>query len=119
MFVSIANAAAASPDAGGGSMLAAFMPIVLMFAVFYFLLIRPQQKRSKQHQQMLKALQKGDHVLTTGGLLGRVVEIENDIMTLDLGDTTVRVPRGYISGTYDPKTLGKEGSLAPTPDRSR
>lgn len=119
MFVSIANAAAASPEAGGGNMLAALMPILLMFVIFYFLLIRPQQKRSKQHQQMLKGLQKGDHVLTTGGLLGRVVEVENDIFTIDLGSTTVRVPRNYISSTYDPKMLGKDGSGVPSPGSNK
>ena len=89
------------------------MPIILMFAVFYFLLILPQQKRAKQPRAMLNALQKGDYVLTSGGLLGRIVEVENDILTLDLGDSKVRVPRGYISGTYDPKALDKVAAESP------
>ena len=59
-----------------------------MLAIFYFLLIRPQQKRAKQHKAMLEALKKGDQVLTTGGLVGRVVDIDGDILSIDLGSTT-------------------------------
>ena len=84
-----------------------FVPMILIFVVFYFLLIRPQQKRAKQHRAMLDALQKGDYVITSGGLLGRILEVENNIFTIDLGDSKVRVPRGYITGTYDPKELNK------------
>ena len=118
MFASIAYAAAGAPGGAAGAgaqggLLQLSMPIILMFAVFYFLLIRPQQKRAKQHRAMLNALQKGDYVLTSGGLLGRIVEVENDILTLDLGDSKVRVPRGYISGTYDPKALDKVAAESP------
>ncbi|MCH5276573.1 MAG: preprotein translocase subunit YajC [Desulfovibrionaceae bacterium] len=116
MFASLAYAAAGAPGGAAGAqggLVQLVMPIVLMFAVFYFLLIRPQQKRAKQHRAMLNALQKGDHVLTSGGLLGRIVDVENDILTLDLGDTKVRVPRGYVSGTYDPKALDKVAAESP------
>ena len=118
MFASIAYAAAGAPGGAAGAgaqggLLQLAMPIILMFAVFYFLLIRPQQKRANQHRAMLNALQKGDYVLTSGGLLGRIVEVENDILTLDLGDSKVRVPRGYISGTYDPKALDKVAAESP------
>ena len=107
MFVSLAHAAAGAPAGGAagdptGGILGMLMPLVLMFAVFYFLLLRPQQKRA-----MLDALQKGDYVITSGGLLGRILEVENNIFTIDLGDSKVRVPRGYITGTYDPKELNK------------
>ena len=73
MFASIAYAAAGAPGGAAGAgaqggLLQLAMPIILMFAVFYFLLIRPQQKRAKQHRAMLNALQKGDYVLTSGGL---------------------------------------------------
>ncbi len=90
-------------------MLTSLMPLVLMFAVFYFLLIRPQQKRAKTHKAMLAALQKGDHVITSGGLLGRVVDVEGDILTIDLGGTKAQVARGFINGTYDPKAMAKVG----------
>lgn len=117
MFATLAHAAAGAPGgaagAPAGGLLQLAMPIVLMFAVFYFLLIRPQQKRAKQHRAMLDALKKGDHVLTSGGILGRIVEVENNILTLDLGKTEVRVPRGYVSGTYDPKELNKVAAETP------
>jgi preprotein translocase subunit YajC len=116
MFTAIAYAAAGQPGGSGGDaggMLGLMAPMLLMFAVFYFLLIRPQQKKTKQHRSMLNALQKGDHVLTNGGLLGRIVEVEGDILTVDLGETKVRVPRGFINGTYDPKALNSVSSQAP------
>ncbi len=110
MLTSIAYAAAGNPGgapADAGGMFASFVPLILMFVVFYFLLIRPQQKRAKQHKEMLNALKKGDYVITTGGLLGRIVEVNGDIFTIDLGETKVRTPRSYVSGTYDPKHLDK------------
>ena len=109
MFTSIAYAAAGAPGGaaadGAGGLISMFMPLVLMFGVFYFLLIRPQQKKAKLHKEMLGKLKKGDSVLSTGGLLGRIVEVEGDILTIDLGDSKVRMPRGYVSGTYDPKQI--------------
>ena len=86
--------------------------LLLMFAVFYFLLIRPQQKRNKEHKAMLDALGKGSYVITSGGLLGRIVDLEGDILVIDLGETKVRMPRGFVSGTYDPKTLTKTEEAA-------
>jgi preprotein translocase subunit YajC len=117
MLTSIAHAAAGAPGGatadGAGGMISMFMPLILMFAVFYFLLIRPQQKKTKLHKEMLSKLQKGDSVLTNGGLLGRIVEVEGDILSVDLGDTKVRVPRGYISGIYDPKQVENVANSAP------
>ncbi len=113
MFSSVAYAAGAPAGGGGGSdMLIQFMPLILMFAVFYFLLIRPQQKKAKAHKAMLAALQKGDHVITSSGMLGRIVDIENDLMTLDLGKTEVKIVRGYITAVVDPKNF-----VAPAPEQ--
>ncbi len=106
MFSSVAYAAGSAPaGAGGTDMLLQFMPLILMFVVFYFLLIRPQQKKAKEHKAMLAALKKGEHVITSSGLLGRIVEIDGDIMTLDLGKTEVKLVRGYIASVVDPKNL--------------
>ncbi len=113
MFASIAYAAAPS---GGGNIgiMASLVPLVLMFAIFYFLLIRPQNKRAKEHKSMLAALSKGDNVLTAGGILGRIVDVEGDILTLDIGNgTKMRVARGFINGTYDPKAIQKVGDSSP------
>ena len=75
-----------------------FMPLILMFVIFYFLLIRPQQKKQKEHKQMLDNLTRGDRVVTAGGLHGRVTEVKDDVLTLDLGnEVLVQVGRGFNS----------------------
>lgn len=78
----------ASPEVGTGSILTMLWPFLIMFAVFYFLLIRPQQKKNKQRNQMLAALQKGDRVVTIGGIHGTIVEITDDIVVLLVNDAT-------------------------------
>lgn len=64
------------------------LPILAMLAIFYFLLIRPQQQRQKQLDTMIKALKKGDRVLTTGGMYGTVVGIDEQKVTLRIGEDT-------------------------------
>ena len=105
MFASVAHAmgTAGAGQAGGADALMQFVPLIAMLAIFYFLLIRPQQKRAKQHKAMLEAL-KGDQVLTTGGLVGRVVDIDGDILSIDLGSTTVSLGRAYVVSVMDPRS---------------
>jgi len=107
-FESLAFAIGAPAGGGSGSpaeMFAQFLPLILMVAVFWFLLIRPQKKRQQEHKSMLAGLRRNDTVVTTGGLIGRVVDIDGDILILDLGDTKVRVGRGFVSGMFDSKAL--------------
>ena len=78
-----------------------FMPIILITLIFYFLLIRPQQKKQKQLEAMIKAIQKGDNVVTTGGLHGKVTGVTDDVLTLDIGGVKgerikVKIARGRI-----------------------
>ena len=61
------------------------IPMAAIFGIFYFLLIRPQQKRQKDQEQMLKAIEKGDEVVTAGGLHGKVVGTTEDTLTLEIG----------------------------------
>ncbi|MNO71412.1 preprotein translocase subunit YajC [compost metagenome] len=83
---------------GGGSILGLVGPFVLMFVVFYFLLIRPQQKKTKTRNAMLKALKKGDKIVTIGGLHGTIMEISDDIVVLRVNDVTkLTFDRGSIS----------------------
>jgi preprotein translocase subunit YajC len=72
---------------GGEGIMGFILPLVLMFAVFYFLLIRPQQKRQKERNNMLGALQKGDNVITIGGLHGTIVELTDEKATLKVAET--------------------------------
>ncbi|GLI33891.1 preprotein translocase subunit YajC [Desulforhabdus amnigena] len=86
----------AGGQAGGG--LAAFAPLLLMVVIFYFLLIRPQQKKQKEHRNMLSNLQKGDRVLTQGGLQGTITGMTDTVVTLEIADKVrVKVQRGYIA----------------------
>lgn len=89
-------------QAGGESAWGMFIPIVLMFAIIYFLMIRPQQKQAKQHKAMLEALKRGDQVVTTGGILGKVFQINEGIVTIEVADgVRIRVMKGQIASVVN------------------
>jgi preprotein translocase subunit YajC len=94
MWISTAYAQSA-PSAGfGGGQLVQFLPIILMFVVLYFLMIRPQAKRAKETRQMIDAIQKGDEVITAGGLLGKITKVSEAYVTIEIskdGDRNVEV----------------------------
>lgn len=110
MFPSIVYAmGSAGEGAGGGAeAFVNLVPLLLMLAIFYFLLIRPQQKRAKEHRSMLDALKKGDQVLTTGGLIGRITDMDGEQLSLDLGSTTVMIARAYVVGLTETRAGSKE-----------
>ena len=79
MFVSPAFAQdIAAPSAGAA--FAQFLPIILIFVIFYFLLIRPQQRKMKEHRAMVEALRRGDQIVTSGGIVGKVSKVQEDGM---------------------------------------
>lgn len=100
-FADVAHAmGAAGQQAQSGPMgaLGSFLPLILMFAIFYFLLIRPQQKKAKEHKAMLEAIQRGDRVLTAGGIYGRVTAVDGDELTVELAEGfQVKVERSFVS----------------------
>ena len=72
-----------------GSGIGQFIPLILIFVIFYFFLIRPQQKKVKEHKQMVENLKRGDQVITSGGILGKVDRImDNDRVEIIIGDDT-------------------------------
>ena len=73
-----------TPSPFGG--LTALMPFILIFAIFYFVMIRPESKKRREREALLKTIKKGDKVMTTGGMLGTVANIQEDIVTLQAGD---------------------------------
>ncbi|MDP2828219.1 MAG: preprotein translocase subunit YajC [Sulfuricellaceae bacterium] len=87
MFISNAYAADPAQDPTGGLM--QFLPLVVIFILFYFMLIRPQMKRGKEQKNMLEALQKGDEVVTTGGLLGKVVKVNDNYISVEIAENTI------------------------------
>jgi preprotein translocase subunit YajC len=86
-MLSLMTAAAAGP-AGGASPWIGILPWVFIFVIFYFLMIRPQQKRVKEHQQAVSAVQKGDEIITAGGIRGRVTKV------LDEREAEVEIAQG-------------------------
>ncbi len=86
-------------EAGGGDMLMSILPLILIFVVFYFLLIRPQQRKQKAHREMLSNVNRGDDIVTNGGLVGHVIKVgRGDSLLVEIApDVRVRVMRNMIS----------------------
>jgi len=88
-----AQAAAGSGETGWTS----FLPIILMFGLLYFMLIRPQMKRAKEHKTMTESLQKGDEVVTTGGVLGKITKIADAYISIEIApQVEISVQRGAV-----------------------
>ena len=98
MFISPAFAQSGSP-LGGDSMLVSLLPFVLIFVIMYFLILRPQQRRVKQHQEMVKNMRRGDTVVTSGGLIGKVTKVvDDDHLEVEVADgVKIRQMRAMIS----------------------
>ncbi|MGA2342998.1 MAG: preprotein translocase subunit YajC [Steroidobacteraceae bacterium] len=95
-FISSAHAQAA-PGAGGGGIIA-FLPFVVILVVFYFLLVRPQNKRAKEQREMLSKIAAGDEVATTGGILGKVIEVGEQFLTLEIANgVTVKLQKFQVA----------------------
>ena len=95
-FISDAWAEAA-PAAAAGPTLIEFVPLILIFVVFYFMLIRPQMKRAKEQKKMIDALQKGDEVVTSGGVLGKVAKVGEQYVSLEVADNvTIQVQKATV-----------------------
>lgn len=79
-------------------------PLILLpifFLIFYFLMIRPQQKQQKQHQVFLGGLKKGDEVITQGGIIGTIWQVEDRVVTIDVGGgTKLRVIKAHVAGGW-------------------
>jgi preprotein translocase subunit YajC len=88
-----------TPEEGGTSLLYPILILVFIFVLFYFVLIRPQRKRQKEHDAMIQELQKGDKVITAGGIYGTIESLneENIVIKVESG-ATIRVARGSVVG---------------------
>ena len=75
-----------------------FVPLILMFAIFYFLLIRQQQKKAKEHRQMIEALKVGDNVKTAGGMHGKIVAQDDQIITLEIATgVKIKIDKPFVT----------------------
>ncbi len=107
MFTDLAYAMAAPQGGAGGQQ--GLMPTLLLFGVmaviFYFFLIRPQSKRQKEHQNMINQLKRGDEVVTTGGIVGKIQSVSDTIVTLEVAQNVrIRMLKGQIAGPYQGET---------------
>lgn len=98
-FISDAYAQAA----GGSESLLSLAPLVLIFVVFYFLLIRPQSKRQKEHKEMVENMSTGDEVTTAGGILGKVTEVKDNFVKIQVADNVVVTVQKHTVGAVMPK----------------
>ncbi len=90
---------------GGSDIFASLLPLIVLFAIFYFLVIRPQQKQAKNHKEMVASLEKGDKVVTNGGLICEVIKPEEDFIKVKLNDNTVvKVARDYVAKKLEEST---------------
>ena len=108
MIISQAFAQTAPAASGGGteSSLLSLLPLVLMFVVLYFIMIRPQMKRQKEHKTMVEALAKGDEVVTSGGVLGRVSKLGETYLHVEVASgIELQVQRSSIVQVLPKGTL--------------
>jgi preprotein translocase subunit YajC len=92
-----------------GNALVAFLPLILIGGVFYFLLIRPQQRRSKQQQALVRSAEVGDEIVTTGGIFGTIIDIDedDDTLTVEIAPgTNIRMVRGGIGRRISEEDAG-------------
>lgn len=97
MFITEAFAQSGG-DAGGASMIIQFLPIILIFVIMYFLILRPQRQKARAHQEMVANLRRGDTVVTSGGLIGKVAKVDDSEIQVEIAEEVrVRVVRGMIA----------------------
>ena len=112
MFVTPAFAQAAGAAPGSTDFLIQFAPFILIFVIMYFLILRPQQKKVKDHQELVKNIRRGDTVVTSGGLVGKVTKVvDDDQIEFEISDgVRVRQMRQMISGVRTKGEPAKEKS---------
>ncbi len=103
--------AQSAPGIGGPGPMMTLIPFVLIFVIMYLMVIRPQQKKNKEHQELLSKLKRNDEVMTSGGIYGKVVDLKETVVTLEVApNVRIRVHRPQISAVLTAeKSAGKEG----------
>ncbi|MCE2944811.1 MAG: preprotein translocase subunit YajC [Lysobacteraceae bacterium] len=105
-LIPAAHAQAAAGTAAAPNPWLQLVPLILLFVVFWFLLIRPQMKRQKEHRQMVDKLAKGDEVVTSGGIAGRIDDVGESFLTVEIADgTKVKLQKGAVSAVLPKGTL--------------
>lgn len=107
MLISDAMAEGAPAAQGGGYEM--FIMIAIFFAIMYFMIIRPQQKRSKDHKKLLSSLSKGDEVVTSGGMLGKILKVGDNSIKVEIAEgVAIKVQKGSISSVLPKGSLKQD-----------
>ena len=108
MFL-ISDAMAESPSGPLGGGLEIFIMIGIFFAIMYFMIIRPQQKRSKDHRKLIESLSKGDEIVTSGGVLGKILKVGDNSVTLEIAEgVAIKLQKHSISSVLPKGSLRQE-----------
>ncbi len=101
---------------GDGGMLVQLLPFVMIFVIMYFLILRPQQKRVKSHQEMVKNIRRGDTVVTSGGMVGKVTKVvDNDVVEVEIADgVRIRQMRQMLTDVRSKGEPAKDEAAAPS-----
>ena len=99
----ISDAMAQSASGQQADPLMSFLPLIILFVIFYFLLIRPQQKKAKEHKTMVENLQKGDEIVTSGGIVGKVTDVGEGFLTCKISDNVEVKLQSHAITTVLPK----------------
>lgn len=118
MLIAPAMAQAGGAAPGGADLVSQLIPLLLIFAIFYFLIIRPQQKRMRQHREMIGAVRRGDIVVTSGGIVGKVTKVfEGDEIQVEIAENVrVKVLKTTLTdvrGKTEPVAAGKKSAEKP------
>jgi len=98
MFISEAYAQSLGGGGGASDLLISMLPFIAIFIIFYLLILRPQQKRAKDHQTMVENIRRGDTVVTSGGIIGKVVKVDEKELQIELSDgVRARAVRAMIA----------------------
>ena len=102
-FISSAYAQSAAAQGGDTSFL---VMMVLFFVIFYFMLMRPQMKQAKEHKKLIEGLSKGDEIVTTGGLLGKIIEVGDNFIVLEVAkETEIKVQKHAVAAMMPKGTI--------------
>jgi preprotein translocase subunit YajC len=99
----INDAMAQAAPASQSNPIMSFLPLIILFVIFYFLLIRPQQKKAKEHKNLVANLQKGDEIVTQGGIVGKVTDVSESFLTCEIADKVEVKIQSHAVSTVLPK----------------
>ena len=96
-------------QAGGAGGIAGFLPIIILFVIFYFLLIRPQQKKAKEQREMISNLKKGVRIITSGGIYGTIISIDDTTIGLEIAEKVkIKITRGNVAAVVSDTTTNSK-----------